>query len=73
MTPSVPSEPMKIWFRSGPAACFGAGEVSMIVPFGRTTSICRTMSSILPYLVEETPIPRCARKPPTVEQVSEDG
>ena len=39
MMPSVPSEPMKIWFRSGPAACLGTGSVWMMSPLGRTTSI----------------------------------
>ena len=29
------------------------------------------MSSILPYFVERTPVPRCARKPPIVAQAIE--
>ncbi len=64
---------MKIWLRSGPAACLGEGEVSMMSPLGSTTSICNTMSSILPYLVDTTPMPRWAKNPPTVEQVRELG
>ncbi len=73
MTPSVPSEPRNIIVRSGPDAWRGTGSVRMISPVGVTTSSDITMSSILPYFVERTPVPRCARKPPIVEHAIEAG
>ena len=45
----------------------------MISPVGVTTSSDITMSSILPYFVESTPVPRWARKPPIVEQEMDAG
>ena len=63
ITPKVPSEPRKSWLRSGPEACRGTASVLTIVPSGSTASNDMTMSSILPYLVESTPVPRWARKP----------
>ena len=59
--------------RSGPEAWRGTGSVRMISPVGVTTSSDITMSSILPYFVERTPVPRCARKPPIVAQAMEAG
>ncbi len=73
ITPSVPSLPRNIIVRSGPEAWRGTGSVRMISPVGVTTSRDITMSSILPYLVESTPVPRWARKPPIVEHAIEAG
>ena len=73
MTPSVPSLPRNIIVRSGPDAWRGIGRVLMISPVGVTTSRLMTMSSILPHLVESTPVPRWARNPPMVAQAMEAG
>ena len=73
MTPSVPSLPRNIIVRSGPDAWRGTGSVRMTSPVGVTTSSDITMSSILPYFVDRTPVPRCARNPPMVAQEMDAG
>ena len=66
ITPSVPSDPVNSWVRSGPTAAAGAPPVRIDRPSASTTSRPTTMSSILPYRVEYCPAPRQATQPPTV-------
>ncbi len=49
------------------------GEGQDGTSFIRHTSIERHWSSILPYLVDDIPMPLCAKAPPIVPQVRQDG
>ena len=68
MMARVPSDPTRIWSRSGPVADLGVLRVWKTEPSAKTPSSEMTKSSILPYLAESCPAERVESQPPTVEQ-----